>query len=1684
MSLPHLTSLYNLYLTESQPFRKVHRMVDLFESVIKTYTAVMMAEYFRRDEVSDRVKGLLANGLRTPSLGIWQVFSRELYRELKSANHTFTLPQFAGSFESMDKALELPETNAITFRNTYAHGGTPPDEQCLKDISRYAPFLKRLLSEGWIAGSGISIQEGKVHLHYEDAPLLCLHPILVERPEPAGPSLAFFNDIKKNIIGLLNYPLSKHYHEDFFYREFQEYIPLQAWRKLVTPDFQQRIDELTDAFKGRVAQRGEMLDFVRTVNKGYLSVQGNPGIGKSALIAQFFKDLRSEDFKGLHVIPYFIRRGTLQAQAEQMLGQLLKKTDELFQQGRSILAEGNGPWDLQAQLFEKWRQWGKQAEGKKLLFLIDGLDEGVEGGILSYLPRENFESIQFIYGSRPDGHPRLRDFLTELPIGYHRSIMLQGLSKQDIRALIYEVADKYAIGSQSDWIDRVLERSEGNPLYLKLLCDAIQNGSIGLNDMKALPKEIHAYYDAILNRYAEEREDGRELLRGLYVFVAAKDHLTFSQLAAINRVDEAALHRISSTLREVLVENPLTDDVLDYQIFHESFREYLLQRNSREVDEARERIIDYCAGWQLLKGSWDERYALLHYAGHLSESHKTERGNELLALMNNKVYMEEQKKVLRSFGALNDLCRKALKKASELKKKDDLLEAALSLVDFTYEEANDAPRVVDMVANGEIELALQRITSFGGNDEEGLRSKFILYMLCLMKLTLLDSRDKSFAREHIARLLQHLDENLPVDHSVLKWDDFFPSYFVFQMACRWAELELDHMIVYKRTYNWDASWVFEKGPFSEISLEVLIEAARGMRGKSEKSSTLGALSTELVKQGKVSDSDAIMLEAVETARGISDEREKSLALGTISTELVKQGKVLEALRMTRGISDKERKSSALGAISTELAKQGNVSNSDAIMLEALETGRGICDEQKKSVVIGEISTELAKQGKVSDSDAVMFEALKTARGISYETEKSSALANISTGLAKQGKVSESDAIMLESIETARKISVEWRKNLALKEISTELAKQGKVSKAIETAREISGEWEKSPALRAISTELAKQGKVSEADAVMLESHEAARGISDYWEKSRALRAISTELAKQGKVSDSNAVIFEALETARGISDDQKKSRTLGIISTELAKQGKLSEALETARGIGDDGAKSRALRTISTELAKQGKVSDSDAVMFEALETAREISFERRKNLVIEEISTELAKQGKVSEALETACEISDKERKNSALGTISTELAKQGKVLEALETAREISDEREKSLALGTISTELAKQGKVLEALETARRISNEREKSLALGTISTELAKQGKLSDSVAIMFEALDTARRISDEWEKSLALGTISTELAKQGKVLEALEMTRRISDEREKNLALGTISTELAKQGKVLEALETVRRISNEREKSLALGTISTELANQGKLSDSVTIMLEALETAREISDEREKSLALGTISTELAKQGKVSEALETACEISDKERKNLALKEISTELAKQGRLKQADEAALEIRSASEYCHCLYKIASILMDLNGITDSFSLVESFSTDEARLFYLRGWTRKLIPKDANEHLLQLALPQLVIDSFSIENLLQAHALHCTFFEQTDKKKLNRLNKSLNIQWAMDIADRFPKRLSKNLEDWIEEIPDEDDRDQIRLWARQVAKGKMSEADFSAQTARLRNQ
>jgi len=186
------------------------------------------------------------------------------------------------------------------------------------------------------------------------------------------------------------------------------------------------------------------------------------------------------------------------------------------------------------------------------------------------------------------------------------------------------------------------------------------------------------------------------------------------------------------------------------------------------------------------------------------------------------------------------------------------------------------------------------------------------------------------------------------------------------------------------------------------------------------------------------------------------------------------------------------------------------------------------------------------------------------------------------------------------------------------------------------------------------------------------------------------------------------------------------------------------------------------------------------------------------------------------------------------------------------------------------------------------------------------------------------------------------------------------------------------------------------------------------------------------------------------------------------------------LEKISTELAKQGNWAYAEQTGMEIPRIAKRQSCWREIARNTCKNEGWQKSFQQVHHFTNEEARLFYLKGWAETVQRNETDAVCLQQALPLLAGDSESIENLLQKYAVQELFFGHADKEQIQRLNKSLNLKWALDVKVQFPaeegaaSRLSTNLHTWLAEIEDEDDREQIQLWAKQVAKGKISEEEF----------
>ena len=106
--------------------------------------------------------------------------------------------------------------------------------------------------------------------------------------------------------------------------------------------FRQQVEMLTEVFKGRRKELGDIANFLSDDNQRFLCIWGPPGVGKSALLARATQvarcspEIRETMHEGkqwpdvkLHLVEYFIRRGATDT-AAQFFDSVNKRLDQLF----------------------------------------------------------------------------------------------------------------------------------------------------------------------------------------------------------------------------------------------------------------------------------------------------------------------------------------------------------------------------------------------------------------------------------------------------------------------------------------------------------------------------------------------------------------------------------------------------------------------------------------------------------------------------------------------------------------------------------------------------------------------------------------------------------------------------------------------------------------------------------------------------------------------------------------------------------------------------------------------------------------------------------------------------------------------------------------------------------------------------------------------------------------------------------------------------------------------------------------------------------------------------------------------------------------------------------------------------------------------------------------------------------
>lgn len=1116
------------------------------------------------------------------------------------------------------------------------------------------------------------------------------------------------------------------------------------------------------------------------------------------------------------------------------------------------------------------------------------------------------------------------------------------------------------------------------PSYLRYIHDGLNNGNIHPENAAELPDGLIGMYEDAFDERMSVLER-QKLLKYFAIWALLKKEVSAAFVAEVLDNSEDDIQQFISTY-SAWFNSPVSGK---YQLYHERLKVYLLQKLSeREILALNNNLIsklEICLEEQ--KEDEFEYYGLEFLAGHLSvRAMLSGDGKQLKKLAYSQATWQRQLKISKGYTWTKNGLKEVMFWASK-HNEDEVIECGLQMVDLHHQEQNSAPQIVALVAEGDFDSALKRIEQFGENNKEGIEHRFILYMICLMELTLLGSKNKPFKKYGIKKLLNHFDEQIPKGKSNIDWHTFFSSHIIFLMACEWEKLEISFSMVYCRTTNWEKDWIPEQGPYSSTQFKVLVDSVFAINENYDKKSfLLKYISIEMNKQGMLQEASELITKASEYAHVYgedAEEFERSHTLRQLADTYTRNGNFNKALKCAKDIIYKFDKDVTIKNISIEMARLGKFDKA-SVYIES------ISGNYDKSSAKKYLAVEIAKKGTIE-------KAIQYANLIEDEWEKSQALMLISTELINLGETLKAKSLIDRTILSIRNIDNYWERGIALYFVFAELYKQGEFDNAnsifnesIKFAFNFCTKGECVEIIRDISSELAKQSQLEKATEIIqmhLNFELQMDNFLDPW--------LIFELSDQGRNSEAMSFLnnIKSMEQKRidemsllsvplfDGEDDDYNTYALYLKAKTHALNGNLEDAIECLFGIDIPNVFVRALNSIFTEFTKQTNLENVTIRIIEVF------------NYYIN------AAEGQYS--------LEDDDYNTDYKSYLSDELARQGKFAEAIEYAHKIKLKRLRQKSINNISIEQAKLTKFNEALKRTQGSVDDNLKWECLKNISIIMAEHGRTNES-------LKSARKITNANTRVETLKEISIRFGILG------------------NLELQDITLK--------EAMEDAYSISNYRELGESIISISHEFYKLGAHKISLSLMNEARELESLIENQIEQDKYFEQIVIESCIQDLYGEnfikAIYIYDTIIDLEKQNLFLNKLSIELAKHSNLNMAEKVGLEIQEVLTRQSCFNKMAHSILKQSNWKSALEVGLKLQNKDARFSYLHGWADSLSANETDNGCLKKVFPLIVNHNECLEILLRKYSKNEIVFVSQNEILLQRINETLKIQWAIDIS------------------------------------------------------
>lgn len=374
--------------------------------------------------------------------------------------------------------------------------------------------------------------------------------------------------------------------------------------------FKSLIEDKTKWFVGRKYVFDAIQAFISNNPKGYFTIIGDPGQGKSAILAKYVQDTGcvahfNVQLQGINRADQFL---------ESVCRQLAIRYDLPYD---PLPPKATQDGEFLSQLLEEVT---RRAEGQPVVVAVDALDEVDsasyrEANIL-YLPPQLPDGIYFILTRRR----------VEVPLTVYvptQSLSLldeqyQADSERDVRTYIQNRIDdsdtlRQRIDERQesvpDFIHKLTEKSEMNFMYLRYILQDIESGLYKDLDLERFPHGLQGYYEFHWRRMGMmDKPLPTEKIKIVYVLAEVRQPVSVKKICDFSSEDGTKVEQVIKEWKQFL-HDLRKNEQIRYSVYHSSFRDFLhrqdiLASHPITLQDVHRRIAeDQLSFWERFKAS-------------------------------------------------------------------------------------------------------------------------------------------------------------------------------------------------------------------------------------------------------------------------------------------------------------------------------------------------------------------------------------------------------------------------------------------------------------------------------------------------------------------------------------------------------------------------------------------------------------------------------------------------------------------------------------------------------------------------------------------------------------------------------------------------------------------------------------------------------------------------------------------------------------------------------------------------------------------------------------------------------------------------------------------------------------------------------------------------------------------------